>query len=71
VDRDEALELLRGGKEGVTEWNRRCGVGEAIPSLASVDLDEADLRGANLSGVAPVRGSFSTLQRHFNRTRII
>jgi hypothetical protein len=43
MDRDEALRLLKGGSEGVAEWNRRRKVGEEIPPLR-----EADLRGANL-----------------------
>ena len=37
MDRDEALKLLSGGPEGVTEWNRRRDTGEEItgaPGLA-------------------------------------
>ncbi len=45
MDRDEAFKLLVGGPEGIAEWNRRRDVGEGIP-----ELDEADLRGASLSG---------------------
>jgi hypothetical protein len=41
VDRDEALRLLRGGEDGVREWNQRRRQGEEIP-----DLLRADLRGA-------------------------
>jgi hypothetical protein len=44
MDRDQAMGLLRGGWEGIREWNRRRGEGEVIPNLA-----EADLRGAHLS----------------------
>jgi hypothetical protein len=56
MNRDEALKLLKGGKEGVAEWNRRRDSGEEIPDLGGADLHEADLRtadrrGVNLSGV--------------------
>ena len=43
MDRVEALRLLKGGPEGVAEWNQRREAGEEIPHLR-----EADLRGANL-----------------------
>jgi TIR domain/Pentapeptide repeats (8 copies) len=54
MDRDEALKLLMGGKEGIAEWNWRRMAGEAIPSLNAArlpraDLMFADLRGADLS----------------------
>jgi hypothetical protein len=48
MNRDEALRLLRGGKEKVEEWNRRREAGEVIPDLA-----ESDLSGANLTGAEP------------------
>ena len=35
MDRDEALELLLGGKEGVAEWNRRREAGESLNTLMS------------------------------------
>ncbi|MHC4620693.1 MAG: pentapeptide repeat-containing protein [Planctomycetota bacterium] len=50
MTKEEALKLLRGGEEGVEEWNRRRAEGEEIPSLKKVDLTGADLRRANLSG---------------------
>jgi hypothetical protein len=51
MDRDEALKLLRGGPEGIAEWNRlRAAIG-AIPSLSGADLRKADLRGADLRRV--------------------
>lgn len=47
MTREEALELLRGGPEGIAEWNRyRSENKGAIP-----DLSEADLRGIDLSGL--------------------
>ena len=49
MDRDEALKLLKGGPEGIREWNRRREDGEAIPSLEGAGLDVADLTHANLS----------------------
>jgi len=58
MDREEALRLLCGGKEGIEEWNRRRPSGNEIPdlrhtNLSGFDLSEAnlykaDLRGANL-----------------------
>jgi hypothetical protein len=45
MDRDEALKLVRGGKEGVAEWNERRARGEPIPDLREADLREANLRG--------------------------
>ena len=45
MDREEAIRLLRGGEDGVREWNQRRGRGEEIP-----DLRRADLRGAVLYG---------------------
>jgi uncharacterized protein YjbI with pentapeptide repeats len=49
MDRDEALKLLRGGPEGVAEWNRLRVSGEEIPDLAEANLIGADLSKANLS----------------------
>ncbi|NQT39789.1 MAG: toll/interleukin-1 receptor domain-containing protein [Planctomycetes bacterium] len=51
MDRKEALRLLKGGKEGIAEWNRRCEKGEGIPVLDGIALDGADLWGADLGGV--------------------
>jgi hypothetical protein len=49
MDLDEALRLLKGGPEGVKEWNRRQKV-EAIPNLSGANLTAAHLSGANLNG---------------------
>jgi Pentapeptide repeats (8 copies) len=49
MDREEALQLLRGGQEGVVEWNNRRGRGEKIPDLSGTDLGLTDLRGVDLS----------------------
>lgn len=48
---DEALRLLRGGQDGIEQWNQRREKGENIPSLREVNLSGVDLSGANLSGV--------------------
>jgi hypothetical protein len=48
MERDEAIKLLKGGEDGVREWNRRREDGEAIPNLDEASLDEANLSGANL-----------------------
>ena len=52
MDRDEALRLLKGGKEGIKEWNERREAGEKIPDLEGADLSRANLGGANLGGAA-------------------
>jgi uncharacterized protein YjbI with pentapeptide repeats len=56
VERDEAVNLLRSGRLGIAEWNRRRRLAEEIPDLNEVDLTGvflggANLKGANLSGV--------------------
>ena len=49
ISRDEALELLRSGPDGVAEWNRRLADGESGPdSLSEIDLSNSDLTRANL-----------------------
>jgi uncharacterized protein YjbI with pentapeptide repeats len=50
MDRDEAIKLLKGGKEGVAEWNRRRERREQIPDLSGADVRGANLIQANLSG---------------------
>ena len=54
MTREEALTLLRGGEEGVSEWNRWREADEGIPNLKGADLSDANLsrallHGANLS----------------------
>jgi hypothetical protein len=63
MERDEAVRLLTGGREGIREWNERREAGEPIPSLHSANLTKATLhflsrpaksgrlQAANLSGV--------------------
>src|SRR3954467_14460998 len=46
MDREEALGLLKGGEQGIAEWNRRRKAGESIP-----DFSDADLSGAHLPTV--------------------
>ncbi len=48
MDRDEALKLLKGGEEGIREWNQRRDSGVEIPDLSSADLHGDDLCDANL-----------------------
>jgi uncharacterized protein YjbI with pentapeptide repeats len=60
MNRDEAIKLLKGGREGIAEWNRRCESRETLPSLDELDvfwatliranLIRADLRAADLRG---------------------
>jgi hypothetical protein len=56
MDRDEALDLLETGEQGIAEWNRRRQAGEKIPSLRGADFNEANLGEANL-GEADLTGS--------------
>src|SRR5437016_2749703 len=49
MDRDEAIRLLGGGRQGIAEWNRRRGDGETIPDLSGASLSGAGLGGAFLS----------------------
>ena len=48
MDRDEALRLLKGGPDGIAEWNRRRDAGEEIPDLREANLVRANLVRANL-----------------------
>jgi uncharacterized protein YjbI with pentapeptide repeats len=48
MDRDEALRLLRAGREGIAEWNRRRDAGEGIPDLSRANLNDVDLSVATL-----------------------
>jgi len=49
MDREEALKLLHGGREGVAEWNRRRLTGDIWDDLSGVALNAADLCGIDLS----------------------
>ena len=54
MDRDEAIRLLKGGEDGIREWNQRRARHEEIPDLTEAVLSDAvllqaDLRGAVLS----------------------
>ena len=50
MTKEEAIKLLRGGADGVREWNRFRETGEAIPDLTGAALSEANLTEANLRG---------------------
>ena len=50
MDRDEAIKLLKGGKEGIAEWNRRRRLDEGMPDLSGANLGGADFSGAILGG---------------------
>jgi len=49
MDKNEALDLLRGGKEGIEKWNQFRLSEETIPDLTGADLFDANLTNANLS----------------------
>jgi len=51
MTREEALNLLRGGPDGIKEWNTRLADNEPAPSLADAHLGGANLAGANLAYV--------------------
>ncbi|HOW19588.1 MAG TPA: pentapeptide repeat-containing protein [Phycisphaerae bacterium] len=51
MNQEEALRLLRGGREGIREWNHRRKDGEDVPDLSGIDLSGAALAGAMLGGV--------------------
>ena len=51
MDLDEALKLLKGGADGVEQWNRFRISGAPIPDMMNVDLSESVLCNANLAGV--------------------
>ena len=50
MNRDEALKLLKGEEQGISEWNLRRTSGEEIPDLHGVGLAGAKLLRANLTG---------------------
>ncbi len=50
MTRDEALELLRGGQDGVAEWNQRRQAGDVPVSPRGI-LQPTDLTGVDLAGV--------------------
>src|SRR5271165_5766802 len=52
MDRDEAIKLLKGGKEGVAEWNLLRLPTQPIPDLSNADLQGTNLIGANLFSAA-------------------
>lgn len=51
MEQEEAIKLLRGGREGIREWNRRRQAGEEAPDLSGVDLSGVAMVGAMLGGV--------------------
>ena len=51
MDRDEALRLLNGGKQGVEEWNQRREIERNIPDISGADISGAQLLDADLSHV--------------------
>jgi hypothetical protein len=48
MDRDEAIRMLKGGEDGIIEWNGRRSREEEIPDLRGAHLGGADLRRADL-----------------------
>jgi hypothetical protein len=50
MDRNEALKLLKGGREAIVEWNRQRKSEAQIPCLNKAKLSGADLSGANIRG---------------------
>jgi uncharacterized protein YjbI with pentapeptide repeats len=59
MDRDEAIKLLMGGKEGIAEWNRLRESGEPIPNLRGASLCGATLSETNLGKANLIEASLS------------
>ena len=55
MDRDDALKLLKGERDGIRVWNEIRTTDGTIPDLTGIDLTGADLRGANLSNARLAR----------------
>jgi len=51
MDRDEAIKLLKGGPEGIDDWNRGRRAVETIPDLSNADLSKARHLGAHLTAL--------------------
>jgi uncharacterized protein YjbI with pentapeptide repeats len=51
MDTKQALAMLRGGREGIAQWNERRRQGERPPDLCGADLSAVNLGGADLSHV--------------------
>ena len=49
MDKDKAIELLKGGLDGVKEWNQYREDGGVVPNLSGADLSGADLSDVDLS----------------------
>src|SRR5690348_13880339 len=56
MDRDEAIRLLKDGRQGILEWNRLRDAKEEIPDLSGAHLSDAHLSDAHLSD-AHLRGA--------------
>ena len=52
------MKLLRGGEEGIQEWNRRIADGEEMPHLKEAFLLNADMQGVDLQGAYLIGASF-------------
>ncbi len=59
MHRDEAMRLLRGGEEGIREWNLRAAGAEGIPDLKNAFLINADLRSADFRGACMIGANLS------------
>lgn len=63
---DEAVRLLRGGREGIQEWNRRRSAREEVPSLRGVDLSGTDLANLIVTGKHPGAKTIGVTGAHLN-----
>jgi hypothetical protein len=59
MHRDEALKLLRGGEEGVRDWNGFVAGADGAPDLKNAFLINANLREVDLRGVSLIGANLS------------
>ncbi len=70
MTKDEAIKLLRGGAEGVAEWNRWRKYGEHTPNLSWADLSGAKLFYSVIADVDLSAARGLTLVEHMSRSHV-
>lgn len=62
MDRERALQLLKGGRDSIQRWNRWRENHTELPNLSHADFSHIDLSDANLSGVNLEKSRFIRAQ---------